>query len=90
MNWLFDEPNPIALNTIMAMTGMSHPVFRAPYWPYSKEKREKGIELLQAFQAHEICGGRPQVMDDGDFSVLSDWSRGAQHIKGNNDSKSGW
>lgn len=49
MNWLFDEPNPIALNTITAMTGMSHPVFRAPYWPYSKEKREKGVELLQAF-----------------------------------------
>jgi 4-hydroxy-tetrahydrodipicolinate synthase len=39
MNWLFLEPNPIALNTILAMTGMAHPVFRAPYYPYDAEKR---------------------------------------------------
>jgi 4-hydroxy-tetrahydrodipicolinate synthase len=39
MNWLFLEPNPIALNTILAMTGMAHPVFRAPYYPYDTEKR---------------------------------------------------
>lgn len=39
MNWLFLEPNPIALNTILAMTGMSNPVFRAPYYPYDIVKR---------------------------------------------------
>jgi 4-hydroxy-tetrahydrodipicolinate synthase len=39
MNWLFLEPNPIALNTILAMTGMASPVFRAPYYPYDLEKR---------------------------------------------------
>jgi len=59
------------------MTGMSSPVFRAPYWPYDLELRKEGVELLKAFQTHEICGGRPEVMDDGDFKVLSDWSRGA-------------
>lgn len=39
MNWLFLEPNPIALNTILAMTGMVNPVFRAPYYPYDIVKR---------------------------------------------------
>lgn len=39
MNWLFTEPNPIALNTVMAMTGQSMPVFRSPYFPYKKELR---------------------------------------------------
>jgi 4-hydroxy-tetrahydrodipicolinate synthase len=90
MNWLFTEPNPIALNTIFAMTGVAQPVFRAPYWPYDLEMRKQGVELLEAFQAHEICGGRPQVMDDGDFSVLADWARGAQHIRGSDATKGDW
>ncbi len=82
MNWLFAQPNPIALNTIFAMTGMSNPVFRAPYYPYDKDLRQQGVDLLKSFQDHEICGGRPQVMDDGDFKVLADWSRGAQLVTG--------
>ena len=39
MNWLFMEPNPIALNTVMGMTGGAPPVFRSPYFPYTKELR---------------------------------------------------
>ncbi len=39
MNWLFLEPNPIGLNTVFSMTGMSKPVFRGPYTPYDLEKR---------------------------------------------------
>ena len=59
MNWLFLEPNPIGLNTIYSMTGMSKPVFRGPYTPYDLEKRKQGVDLLQAFADYEIAGGRP-------------------------------
>lgn len=82
MNWLFKEPNPIALNTVLAMTGTVNPTFRAPYWPYDKELREEGVKLLEPFLTNEIYGGRPQVMDDGDFTVLGNWSRGVSYIKG--------
>ena len=51
MKWLFLEPNPIGLNTMFAMTGMALPVFRSPYFPYDKEKREQGVSLLEAFAA---------------------------------------
>ena len=71
MNWLFTEPNPIALNTVMAMTGMANPIFRAPYFPYGKELRQKGVELLDVFSEEEIYGGKPQVMEDGDFKILT-------------------
>lgn len=81
MGWLFDEPNPIALNTVMAMTGGASPVFRAPYWPYAKDKREEGVKHLEPFLASEIYGGKPQVLDDGDFKVLGTWARGVSYIK---------
>lgn len=76
MSWLFTEPNPIALNTLMAMTGTASPVFRSPYYPYDKELRQKGIDLLSGFDEKEIYGGRPQVMEDGDFKILTDWTTG--------------
>jgi 4-hydroxy-tetrahydrodipicolinate synthase len=82
MSWLFDEPNPIALNTVMAMTGGASPVFRAPYWPYAKDKREHGAKCLEPFLASEIYGGTPQVLEDGDFKVLGTWARGVSYIKG--------
>lgn len=59
MKWLFKEPNPIGLNTIMAMTGGASPIFRAPYYPYSKDKRKEGVDCLQDFLEDEIYGGRP-------------------------------
>ena len=31
--WLFCEPNPIPLNTALAMCGLVQPVFRLPYVP---------------------------------------------------------
>lgn len=81
MNWLFLEPNPIALNTILAMTGMASPVFRAPYYPYDLEKRLQGVDYLKNFLENEIAGGKPKVMDDGDFKVIGDWARGVCQIK---------
>lgn len=81
MNWLFLEPNPIALNTVMGMTGGAAPVFRSPYFPYSKDKREDGVKYLEPFLANEIYGGKPQVMEDGDFQVFGTWARGVSYTK---------
>ena len=41
MSWMFCEPNPIALNTALAMCGAVQPVFRLPYVPLSRAQREK-------------------------------------------------
>lgn len=81
MGWLFNEPNPIALNTVMGMTGGANAVFRSPYFPYAKEKREKVVESLEPFLASEIYGGKPEVMEDGDFKVLGTWARGVSYTK---------
>ena len=40
MAWMFCEPNPIALNTALAMCGAVQPVFRLPYMPLSRAQRE--------------------------------------------------
>lgn len=51
-SWLFSEPNPIPLNTAMAMCGLAAPVFRLPYVPVDRASREKGAALLKAVQQH--------------------------------------
>lgn len=76
MHWLFAEPNPIALNTVLAMTGQAAPVFRSPYFPYRKELRAQGVELLKEFMEEEIYGGKPRVMEDGEFKIMTDWENG--------------
>ena len=85
MNWLFLQPNPIGLNTVLAMTGASAPVFRAPYWPYDEKERNQVIELLKDFSDEEIMGGRPKPLRDDEFTVLADFARGVQHLRSNVD-----
>ncbi|MGB1301138.1 MAG: 4-hydroxy-tetrahydrodipicolinate synthase, partial [Pseudoalteromonas tetraodonis] len=46
MNWLFCEPNPIAINTAMIMTGAVNPVFRMPYVPLNDEQQQQGETLI--------------------------------------------
>ena len=71
MAWLFCEPNPVALNTAMAMCGLIKPVFRLPYVPLNREKREEGAKLLRQFQA-DIPGCQDiQVLNDEDFTIVS-------------------
>ena len=36
---------------------------------------------MKEFYENEIAGGRPKVMDDGDFKVIGDWARGVCQIK---------
>ncbi|KAI8107377.1 hypothetical protein M9435_002408 [Picochlorum sp. BPE23] len=69
--WLFCEPNPIPINTAMAMCGLVKPVFRLPYVPLSKEQRQKGAELLRAV-IDDIPGCSDiKVLEDSDFTLLA-------------------
>ena len=65
----------------MGMTGGASPIFRAPYYPLSKDLRMEGVKSLESFLESEIYGGRPRVMNDGDFKVLGTWSRGIHYIR---------
>ena len=55
-HWLFADPNPIPLNTIMSMMGLCKPVFRLPYVPLVKEKRIQGKELFEKVDSPDIKG----------------------------------
>ena len=69
--WLFCEPNPIAINTALAMCGLVKPVFRLPYVPLPKSKREEGAALLQAL-ATDLPGVTDiRAMEDDEFVHLS-------------------
>jgi 4-hydroxy-tetrahydrodipicolinate synthase len=41
--WLFAEPNPIGVNTLMMQLGVCEPVFRLPYTHTTKEAREEAL-----------------------------------------------
>ncbi|KAK9802844.1 hypothetical protein WJX73_006666 [Symbiochloris irregularis] len=70
-NWLFCEPNPIAINTALAMCGAIRPVFRLPYVPLNRIQREEGAVLLQNVAEHLPGPAQVQVLKDSDFTVLS-------------------
>ena len=74
-SWLFEEPNPIALNTALSMCGLIRPVFRLPYYPMTKEQRTRGAKLLREVQDH-IPGCREvRVMEDSDFVLVAGGTR---------------
>lgn len=52
MSWMFEEPNPIGVNTAMAMCGLARPVFRLPYVPLSTQQREAGKKLMDPVLSH--------------------------------------
>jgi len=68
-DWLFCEPNPIALNTALAMLGWVKPVFRLPYVPLNLAQREQGAQVLRDLKD---LGGwdEVQVLADSDFVIL--------------------
>jgi len=68
-DWLFCEPNPISLNTALAMLGWVKPVFRLPYVPLSKEQRIQGAKVLMDLK--DLGGWDDvQVLEDSDFIIL--------------------
>ena len=69
MNWLFCEPNPIAINTALAMTSAANPVFRLPYLPLTLEQREAGLALMSDINSSDLVGTTLNVMSDDDFII---------------------
>jgi len=70
-SWLFKEPNPIGVNTMLMQLGMSQPVWRLPYVPLDKAMREEGVRILKDIGVQHVPNGdNLQVLEDDDFTVL--------------------
>jgi len=67
MQWLFCEPNPIAINTALMMTGAVAPIFRMPYKALTKIQREQGLTLLAGIAQDKLVGEKLMLMADDDF-----------------------
>ena len=68
MQWLFCEPNPIALNTALMMSGAIQPVFRLPYHALSLAQRELSHSLLSALNPRDWVGDELRLLADSDFT----------------------
>ncbi|RWV92888.1 hypothetical protein GW17_00044694 [Ensete ventricosum] len=72
IKWLFQEPNPIGLNTALAQLGVIRPVFRLPYVPLPLERRLEFLGIVEALGRENFVGEKDvQVLDDDDFVLVS-------------------
>ncbi|MDH5561690.1 MAG: 4-hydroxy-tetrahydrodipicolinate synthase [Deltaproteobacteria bacterium] len=69
IQWLFCEPNPIGINTLLAMMGRVRPVFRLPYVPLRKNRQLEVKEILQNLKLDEIIG-EIKIMEEKEFSII--------------------
>lgn len=72
--WLFTDPNPIGVNTMLMQLGVVEPVFRLPYTFASKEMREEAVPLIKGLGL-EHCPQGPkglQVLEDDAFKHVDD------------------
>ena len=67
---MFAEPNPICVNTALAMCGLVNPVFRLPYVPLSAQQRAAGEKLLTPLLVH-IPGAEHIQVTSASVSLLS-------------------
>ncbi|PON42185.1 4-hydroxy-tetrahydrodipicolinate synthase [Trema orientale] len=71
VDWLFQEPNPIALNTALAQLGVVRPVFRLPYVPLPLAKRIEFVNLVREIGREYFVGEKDvKVLDDDDFILV--------------------
>ncbi|XP_059634007.1 4-hydroxy-tetrahydrodipicolinate synthase, chloroplastic-like [Cornus florida] len=71
VEWLFDEPNPIAVNTALAQLGVVRPVFRLPYVPLPRAKRVEFVNLVKQIGRENFVGEKDvKVMDDDEFILV--------------------
>ncbi|XVF79912.1 hypothetical protein PTKIN_Ptkin15bG0028700 [Pterospermum kingtungense] len=71
IDWLFQEPNPIGLNTALAQLGVVRPVFRLPYVPLPLAKRVEFVNLVKEIGRENFVGDKDvQVLDDDDFILV--------------------
>jgi len=68
MQWLFCEPNPIAINTALIMTGAVPNNFRLPYQALTLEQRKIGFELLKSVAKQDLVGDDLSLLEDSDFN----------------------
>lgn len=68
MHWLFSEPNPIAINTSLMMTGAVEPNFRLPYQALTREQREIGLALMKKVGVEHLVGDALHILEDSAIS----------------------
>ncbi|WP_372766807.1 4-hydroxy-tetrahydrodipicolinate synthase [Pseudoalteromonas sp.] len=68
ISWLFCEPNPISINTALALTGAVKPVFRLPYVPLNEKQIEFGLDLMSHFKEH-LVGDKLTKLNQSDFII---------------------
>jgi 4-hydroxy-tetrahydrodipicolinate synthase len=71
MQWLFCEPNPIAINTLLMMTHAVSPYFRLPYQALTFDQRQQGLSLLSALNHDQWVGSKISLLADEDFHYLT-------------------
>eukprot|EP00898_Chlorokybus_atmophyticus_P002138 jgi/Chlat1/2925/Chrsp2S04635 len=73
IDWLFSVPSPIPLNTALAMLDMCRPVFRLPYVPLDKPKREEFVRIADQLGRHHFLQGPRglRLLEDEDFTVVA-------------------
>ncbi|WP_286888265.1 4-hydroxy-tetrahydrodipicolinate synthase [Pseudoalteromonas sp. ESRF-bin5] len=71
MNWLFCEPNPIAINTALMMTDAVNPVFRLPYLPLNYEQQQIGLPLINQLNEADVVGGKARLLNSDEVLTLS-------------------
>lgn len=71
IDWLFQEPNPIGLNTALAQLGVVRPVFRLPYVPLPLAKRIEFVNIVKEIGRENFVGEKDvQILDDNDFILV--------------------
>ncbi|XP_043705792.1 4-hydroxy-tetrahydrodipicolinate synthase, chloroplastic-like [Telopea speciosissima] len=72
--WLHCEPSPIPTNTALMQLGVVRPVFRLPYLPLSRARREEFVSIVKELGRENFVGDRDvQVLEDDDFVVVHNW-----------------
>jgi len=71
MQWLFCEPNPIAINTALMMTSAVAANFRLPYQALTLEQRKQGVDLLASIEVDKRVGDDLFLLDDNDFNYCA-------------------
>ncbi|GER53087.1 4-hydroxy-tetrahydrodipicolinate synthase [Striga asiatica] len=71
VRWLFEEPNPIGVNTALAQLGVVRPVFRLSYVPRGVEKRVEFVKIVEELGRENFVGDEEvRVLDDDDFMLI--------------------
>jgi len=68
MQWLFCEPNPIAINTALMMTSAVSASFRLPYQALTLAQRQVGFDLLAKVDKSNLVGNTLELLSDEDFT----------------------